>query len=117
MDLKGFDFGIPALFIAISSTLVGSGVIVAALREFVREGLSKAHWNIPTALYVLASAVAMDILALACLWASPPDLLYFQSNYGSPIFLVASFALVITTMFLAAKRSGPGLRIIQSGSK
>ncbi len=34
MELKGFDFGIPALFIAISSTLVGGAFLIAALLVF-----------------------------------------------------------------------------------
>jgi len=117
MELKGFDFGIPALFIAISSTLVGGAFLIAALLDVVRQGGSRVGWNMPTAFYVLTSVVLMDMLALACLWAGPTDLLYSQSNYGSPIFLGASFLFIITTVILVRKRSGPGTGIIRAGSK
>jgi hypothetical protein len=91
--------------------------LIAALLDVLRQAGSRVGWNMPTAFYVLTSAVLMDMLALARLWAGPTDLLYSRSNYGSPIFLGAGFVFIITNVILVRKRSGPGTGIIWAGSK
>jgi hypothetical protein len=107
--MGGFAFGIPALFIGISSTLIGGAFLVGAFIDVVNNGgVSESHRKIPTALYTLTASVIMDMVLLKCAWAAPTDLLYFQSNDIPSVILAASFVLVIITMILVRKNSGPG---------
>jgi hypothetical protein len=116
-------FYLPALFVTVGTIGLGGLFLSLALADVVRASATNGHRGIPPALRIFSFAVFLDLIALVCLWMIPTALLNYEV-IGTPLshlvwslFLVASFVLVIISIVLAQKSSGPEKDFVQSGSR
>ena len=116
MWFQNFYILIPALFVTQCTIGLGSIFVVVSWIQVIFERVTKARWENPAALYALTIAVFLDVAASHSLHAPRGDLLYSESDYLCLLFMIASFAFVLLSMFLVRKASGPGTRTVRIGS-
>jgi hypothetical protein len=115
--MGGLAFGIPALFIGISSVLFGGPSLLASLLDVIRQGGGGIYRRIPKAFYTFAAAVILDMELLNWLWYSgPPRSLFVHSKFFFSLILVGSCAFLVITLFLLLGKSGPGVGPLRTGA-
>jgi len=119
---SGANFGIPALFVAYLTVGLGGLCVLAVWVIVLLNPDETSPIKLPYALYVLALSVLVQIAGLVVLGRIPYDLKH-RPIFGTEMwqfvwsfFLLASFALCVSSWWIARKASGPASPLLRTGS-
>jgi hypothetical protein len=110
VGMQGLNFGLPALLIGLSSTLVGGCFLLAAFSDVRSRGATR---DIPAAFYTMLVAVVLDFVLPRCLWSGPGEMLYELCK----LIFATNIGFLIATLVLARKIAVPGINSIRKGSR
>jgi cytochrome bd-type quinol oxidase subunit 2 len=118
----GTGFAIPALVLAFLTVGLGSVCVVVGLVMVLLDPNGAASIKVPNALNTLTLSVLVQFAGLVVLWHIPYDL-RDRPVFGTQMrlfvwsfFLLASFALCVSTWWLARKPSDPATRFLRKSS-
>jgi hypothetical protein len=120
--MDGFDFGIPATLLSYSTIGLGAVFIFLGWVFVVVNGATNRRWRIPAALYALSAAVGIELTGLIVLshlpyYMTDQEILGFKLvSFVWSCFLIVSFGLVLLSVVLARRESGPASLILRSAS-
>jgi hypothetical protein len=107
---SGLSTAIPALFIIFLTVPLGGLTLVTAWAKiFIEQGSSR--WNAPKSLHAFTAAVIIESITLPVTWVIPNDL----RPTILMLFLITSFALMITSLALRGQSSWSGKGIVRVG--
>ena len=119
---EGMGFAILALVVAFLTVGLGSVCVVVGLVMVLLDPHGTASIKVPNALNSLTLAVLVQFVGLVVLWHIPYDLTD-RPVFGTQMrlfvwsfFLLASFALCVSTWWLARKPSDPATRFLRNSS-
>lgn len=123
--LGGLGFVLAALFSTVSTIGLGGVFVAIAWVKVLEMRTASAQWSIPVALYALSASVLVDPIGVFVdLRFFPLDLLPSREMFGIFLFyvvwsltLIVSFSFLIACMVLVRRESGPGIRVMQIGSR
>ena len=117
-------FGLPEIFVAVFSILIGGVFVAMAWKDVVRVYVTTANCRPPTALYAFTTSVFMYLMSLGSFVLIPDDILYYRHFAGLQIsdcvlslFVACGFLFLIISIVLVRRNSEPGTRMVAIGSK
>lgn len=100
---------------------LGCLLVILAWIESLAVRVAYSNWRIPTALYTFTASTCLVLIGLAILSKIPYEM-HERAIHGMQLpqcvwsaLLVGSFVLVIASLVLSRRDSGPGLIIVRAG--
>jgi hypothetical protein len=109
MFFRGLGFAIPALFVIILTISLGGLFLVIAWARLIMQSRSDVQLNAPLPLWTFTAAVLLHCVVLPICWVIPDR----TREPVLALFLIASFALVITSIALAGSTRWPGRGVVR----
>jgi hypothetical protein len=120
--LTGLGIGIGAELITWATVLIGGIFAVLAWIRVLIERVRHRRWDIPMALYAFAASVCLEPLWQVVNWGLPYDMRDDQvlgtrfPRLGCFCFLFIGFGLLLVSMAIMRKDSGPVKTIVKAGT-